>query len=352
MKRNLWHCIALLFTLTLAVFGLTGALSAQAADLTWSLPTDLSATGRDAYEQQIALSADGSRAIAVWYRYNDNYNAIIQTASATISGKTATWGPVADLSATGQDAAAPQIGLSADGSRATAVWKRSNGSVNIIQTASATISGNTATWGAVADLSATGRNADVPQIGLSADGTKATAVWSRFNGSNQIVQTASATVSGNTTTWGTVADLTATGLSANAPQLGLSADGSRATAVWLRSNGSNNIIQAASALISGNTATWGTVADLSATGRNASAPQLGLSTDGSRATAVWYRNDGSNTIIQTASATVSGNTASWGTVFDLSATGQNANGPQLGLSADGSRAAAVWYRFNGSNWFV
>ena len=220
MKRNLWHCIALLFTLTLAVFGLTGALSAQAADLTWSLPTDLSATGRDAYEQQIALSADGSRATAVWYRSNGS-NRIIQTATATVSGNTATWGPVADLSATGGDAGGPQIGLSADGSRAIAVWSRHNGSKWIIQTASATVSGNTASWGTVTNLSAIGQSADTPQIGLSADGSGATAVWSRYNGSNYIIQAASATISGNTASWGAVANLSVTGRDAYDQQIGL-----------------------------------------------------------------------------------------------------------------------------------
>mgnify|MGYP002628584526 CR=1 FL=1 len=42
---------------------------------------------------------------------------------------------------------------------------------------------------------------------------------------------------------------------------------------------------------------WSTPADLSATGRDASEPQVTVSSTG-LATAVWYSNDGSNKIIQ------------------------------------------------------
>jgi len=214
---------------------------------TWITPPyDLSAIGRNATNPQVALSSDGTKATAVWSR-NDGSNTIIQSASATISGGVALWGPVANLSATGQNALSPQVALSSDGTRATAVWRRLNGINIIIQSASATVSGVSASWGSVADLSATARDAYNPQVGLSSDGTKATAVWYRSNGSNTIIQSASGTVSGGSASWGSVADLSATGQSAFNPQVALSSDGTKATAVWSRSDGSNTIIQSSSA---------------------------------------------------------------------------------------------------------
>ena len=52
---------------------------ASGAD-TWSATTDLSATLRDALEPRVALSSDGTRATAVWYRSNGT-NLIVQSAS-------------------------------------------------------------------------------------------------------------------------------------------------------------------------------------------------------------------------------------------------------------------------------
>src|SRR5262249_754521 len=163
---------------------------------------------------------------------------IIQAATATISGNTATWSNVIDLSATGQNASNPQVALSADGTKATAVWSRSNGSNTIIETASATIAANLATWNSVIDLSTLGQNGSTPQIALSSDSSLATAVWSRSNGSNTIIQTVSATISGNTATWGSGTNLSVAGQDAILPALALSTDGTKASVIWQRSNGS------------------------------------------------------------------------------------------------------------------
>lgn len=140
----------------------------------------------------------------------------------------------------------------------TAVWYRFDGSRNIIQSRSATISGNTTTWGAVTtDLSVSGQNAQGAKIALSSDGTRAAAVWFRggvVDGLKQIIQSRSAVISGNIATWSTVAtDLSASGQDANLPQMALSSDGTRATAVWFRFDGSKNIIQSSSAKGDGET---------------------------------------------------------------------------------------------------
>jgi len=78
------------------VFALTASLlllapSSGGADVSssWGSVTDLSSTGVDATDPQIEISADGSRAIAVWLR-----GGVIQARVATMSGGTATWGPL------------------------------------------------------------------------------------------------------------------------------------------------------------------------------------------------------------------------------------------------------------------
>ena len=239
--------------------------------------------------------------------------------------------------------------MSSDGTKAVAVWFRSNGAVDIVQAATATIINNVATWSTPGDLSATGGYAQSPVIGVSSDGTKAVAVWFRSNGANYIVQAATATIANNAASWSSPEDLSATGQDAVGPQIGVSSDGTKAVAVWYRSNGANNIVQAATATIINNVATWSTPGDLSATGGTANAPQIGVSSDGTKAVAVWYRNNPANDIVQAATATIANNVATWTSPSDLSAAGRNANAPQVGVSSDGTKAVAVWYRNNGVN---
>ena len=94
--------------------------------------------------------------------------------------------PASDVSAPGQDASDPQIATAPDGT-ATAVWYRFDGTNNIIQAATRPPGGS---FGAPVDLSATGQNATNPQIATAPDGA-ATAVWERSNGTNDIIQSAS-----------------------------------------------------------------------------------------------------------------------------------------------------------------
>ena len=72
---------------------------------------------------------------AVWQRWNV-FNVVLQSASATRDGSSFNWSSVADLTTDGQDASASKVSTSSDGTKATAVWSRNNGSVNIIQSAS------------------------------------------------------------------------------------------------------------------------------------------------------------------------------------------------------------------------
>ena len=254
-----------------------------------------------------------------------------------------TWNlPAANLSTAGGNSVSQQVTASTDGTKLTTVWQRYAGYGWIVQASSSTDSGTT--WSSPTDLSVSGGSAEIPQIASSADGTKLTAVWYRYNGSENIVQASTSTDSG--TTWSTPIDLSAAGGTANTPHITSSTDGTRLTAVWQRYNGTYTI-QASASTDSG--ATWSTPTDLSTTQDNYD-PQLTASADGKRLTAVWQRYNGSYYIAQASTSTDSGTT--WSTPTDLSADGGSTDYPQIASSADGIKLIATWYRYNGTHFIV
>lgn len=325
------------------------SIDAMAQTASWTLPTPISTAALSSKKPHVTLSSNGTVAVAIWSR-SDGDDYVIRTRAATISGNSTNWGVTDFVSVAGQDAEDSQIAISSDGTKATAIWYRSNGTHEIVQSASATISGNSLSWGPITNLSANGQNASAAQIVLSSDGTQAAAVWYRNNGSNWIIQSATASISGNTANWSAATDLSVEGQDTFTPQLALSSDGTKAAAIWGRSNGSNSIIQSSSAIISGNTASWSSVVDLSASGQNANDPQIALSSDGTKAVAVWSRSNGSEYVIQFALAGIIGNIASWGAVTDLTAAGLNAISPRIAISSDGTKTTAMWCRSNGSGY--
>jgi uncharacterized delta-60 repeat protein len=299
----------------------------------WVAPDDLSATGANAVVPQVSVNADGT-AVAVWSRSNGS-NTIIQSSTSINGGEWST--PVDDLSEVGGDAFYPQVTVDAIGT-AIAVWSRSNGTNTIIQASTRPSGGS---WSTPVDLSAPGEDATNPQVTVDADGT-AIAVWTRSNGTNDIVQ-ASTRPSGGS--WTTPADnLSEAGQDASAPQVSVDANGT-ATAVWIRSNGTNDIVQSSTRPRGG---PWSTpVANLSEAGEDAGTPQVAVDANGT-AIAVWNRSDGSNTIVQASSRPSGG---SWTTPEDLSEPLGNAFQQQVTVDANGA-ATVVWNRYDGSNFII
>lgn len=390
--------VALLTTVAIGLVAFAPMSRAEIAE-SWSAVQDLSEGVNNGFSSKIALSDDGTRATVVWYGSNGTKN-YVQSVSATIAGNIATWGETTILSDDSQNAYDPSVGISGDGSRATVVWYRYDGAEYVIQSSSATIAGNSATWSSPTDLSDPIHSATRPVIGVSNDGTKATTVWSGHDGTSFLTQAASASIAGNTATWGTVTDLSDSTNDAYYQSLGVSSDGARATAVWQRHNGSVNVVQAASASVAGDTAIWGDPVDVSTNPGGATAPEIAVSSDGKMATVVWLgesslayvfssssavidettstwspevqlsenvtnvvdygvalSDDGSRStavwdvlgeheapgIVQSASATVAGNSATWSTATTLAHVVGDAVGPVVALSGDGTRATAVWY---------
>lgn len=424
---------------------------ATAQVTTWSSVSDLSAVGQNASGHQIAASADGSKVIAVWLRSNGTVT-LVQAAVGSRSGNSLSWGGVTTLSTTAANATLPRVDISEDGlaaivgwvqsgaiqtivgtiSGSTASWgsvvdvatgvssptmsgvkisndrsrvaigwtRLSGGIISIIQFSAGTLTGNTptwsagadvtsgnsanqsfmtatpslskvgfiyqqnigggnflarvhigtldgttVTWGTATDLSTSGGSPTGPLLRFSSDGSKATAIWRK----NSIVQTVSGTISDTTSTWGSITDLHASG-SSNAAWLALSSDGTKAAAIFTL-NGTE--VQASIASITNSTATWGTSTTISGTGNTVSAPQIAISDDGMRMLSVFARNNGTNTIIQSAAATMFLGTPSWSSVIDLSATGQNASSALVLTSIqDGMSGVTVWSRTNGSHTII
>jgi len=295
----------------------------------------LSAAGQDAFAPQVAVTAAGL-ATVTWARF-DGTSFVVQARRITAAGLPEE--STKTLSASGQDAAAPQVAMAPDGT-ATVVWKRFDGSHYLVQerriAAGGTVESSAHT------LSATGQDAVEPQVAVAADGT-ATVVWTRYDGYDGIVQARQVAPSGTPKT--TTLALSASGESGIQPQLAL-APGGTATVVWNRFNGSNWIVQerrlsAAGALLGG-------VVDLSATGRDAAEPKVAVAPDGT-STAVWDRFDGTSFVVQARRLDPAGVLGA--TTFNLSALGRDAADPQVAISPGGV-ATVLWSRFDGANFLV
>ncbi len=304
--------------------------SAVAAPV-WLASVDLSAGGHDAVFPQVAVDPLGD-ATAVWYR-SDGANTIVQAATRAAGG---TWQAPVNLSAVGMNATFPRVAVDSQGN-ATAIWTRSTDVTNLVVQATSRPAGGA--WQAPVDVSAVGPSLSDAQVAFDGQGN-ATAIWGGFDGSNYVVQAATRAAGGS---WQAPHDISIAGYTSFSPRLAVASNGA-ATAIWELSNGANTIVQAATRPADGQ---WTTPVDLSTAGEDAQTPQVALDQQGD-ATAIWYRSNGTNTIVQAALRPAG---ATWQPPVDLSAAGQNAQVPQVAVDRQGN-ATAVWDRFNGANYIL
>ncbi|HET6998197.1 MAG TPA: substrate-binding domain-containing protein [Solirubrobacterales bacterium] len=291
----------------------------------WSAPFDLTAPGANAYDATVAINGDGE-AVAIWGRSNGSHR-IVQAALMATGGA---WSPTVDLSSPGQNAFAPKVAFN-DSGDAVVLWQRSNGSNEIIQAASKAGGG---AWGAPVNLSVAGRTARNAEVALDPAGN-AVAVWARFDGANDIVQSASRPAGGS---WSAPVDLSAPGGAAGRPQIALQGNG-YALSIWSRFNGTHNIVQAASRPSGGS---WSAPVDLSAAGGTAGEAALAVNAAGD-ATAVWQRHNGTYQIVQAATRKPAG---IWSAPVNLSASDLPSVEPDVAIDESGD-AIAIWRRYNG-----
>lgn len=192
----------------------------------------LSVLGQNAESPQVSLNSLG-QIVVVWRRYN-GFNWIIQSVSATIGSG---WSIPVDLSIPSENGKEPQVAMN-DAGQVVAVWCRNNGSNKIIQV-SMMLFGES--WSVPIDLSEVGQDAESPQVVINNSG-QVVVVWKRFNGTNDIIQAATCNFCQS---WSVPIDLSAVGQDAEAPQVTMN-DKGQAVAVWSRSNGVKKIIQSSS----------------------------------------------------------------------------------------------------------
>lgn len=317
--------------LILAIFFLSDI---YAQNFTFGTNFNVSMPNIDSTFAKVVSSSDGSNATVIWKSAGEG-GTVFKSSSATISESIPTWGTIRDLSQPGGTGDTASIALSSDGTKAIAIWRRQSGAVGLIETSSAVISGNIATWGEPIVISDPAYDALDPQIDISDSGNLATAIW-RYTNLTSLVRANSAVVNGTTSIWGTPIDLSLVGESASIPQVNLSADGTKATSIWR----ANNVIQSRSASIVSNSGTWGSLVNISTPGEGSSAVKLALTPDGNKALAIWQRNQMGFFTIQSRTAVIDGANQTWGPLINV-AEGKE---PQIILSEDGTRATAFWER--------
>jgi LPXTG-motif cell wall-anchored protein len=198
---------------------------------------------------------------------------------------------------------------------------------------------NGAAWSTPVNLSLPGGDAYSAEVEIDSNGL-AIAVWQRYDGSDYIIQSSKSL---NGAAWSTPVNLSLTGGDASSAKVAIDSNG-LATAVWYRYNGSNWIIQSSTSL---NGAAWSTPVNLSLPGEDATTPQVAIDSNG-LATAVWEWYDGSDDIIQSSTSL---NGAAWSTPVDVSLPLGSTESPRLAISSTGL-ATAVWERYDGSDYII
>jgi len=292
--------------------------------VTWTDPTttpgtspNLSDSGQNAINAQVTTDSSGRYVYAAWQR-SDGTNTRIQVVissdyGVTWTDPTTTPGTTPNLSDSGQDAINAQVATDSSGRYVYAVWQ--NNTNFRIQVAISSDFGlswtdpTTTPTGTTPNLS--GQGAVSTQVTTDSSGRYVYAVWQLNTGAFiDIIQVAISSDFGETwtdptTTPGTTPNLSDSGQNAINAQVTTDSSGRYVYAVWQRSDGTNNRIQAAISSDFGvtwtdPTTTPGTSPNLSDPGQSASFAQVTTDSSGRYVYAVWQRSDGTNTIIQVA----------------------------------------------------
>ena len=317
--------IAWVASVLVIFLGVIAAVPANAATIEWSTPINLSEAGQGSGDPRIAVDGSGN-AVAVWRRYDGN-NDIAQSSWSDDGG--ASWSAAVNLSEPGEGASNPRIALDGSGV-AHVVWNRYDGSDTRVQYTRSVNGG--ASWSVPVNLSTAGVSSQNPEIVLGGSGT-IIAVWRGSDGNNDIIQSSRSSNSG--VSWSTPVDLSLTGQDARSPQIATDGSGN-VVAVWLRSDGSNQITQSSRSTNGG--VSWSTPADLSESGIDSSQPKVAVDGSGN-AVAAWLRDPWGDTILQSSRLLAGG--VSWSTPANVSTAGNSAATPQVAVDGEGN-VVALW----------
>jgi hypothetical protein len=245
----------------------------------------------EAGSPRIAVDLNGDT-VVVW-SFDTGAESVVEGAIRPAGGIV---GAPARISAAGESALSPAIAAppvtgtdftTPTSGAATVAWVRSDGTDFIAEAATAS---SVAGFSTPVPLSAPGADAGTPTV-AAADAENVRVAWVRWDGSNYRVEAAS----GGGASFSPPQLLSAPGASAFEPALAAGPAGSAAVA-WKRSNGPNEIVEAALAPAGGG---FAAPVQLSAAGQSATSPAAAMDGPGD-ATVTWLRSDGANQIVQAA----------------------------------------------------
>ena len=307
---------------------MTPAAAADPWDAFWPAPTTLSDKTVPSFSPDLTTSADGQRQVAIWtFVKSNDYRA--QVATTTDGGDT--WNAPVDLDSSGLLGNTSIVG-STDGQRLTAVWNQANPSNLSVRVRQSADGG--ATWAPAQFISSASNS--IPRVAASADGTKATVVWTEQTMTNTLALVSS--WNSTTNTWSGPTIVGPNNDEATYPSITSSADGQVVTITWLDST---NRLRSATSTNAG--ASWSSAKNLSTAGLQAQQADLVTSADGSRIVATWVEDDGSDHVA-TAFSTDKG--ATWSTPAALPAWFGNWQ-PELVATPDAQRLLVSWPATNG-----
>jgi len=299
----------------------------------WTSPVNISAVG---HRPQVSVDASGN-AIAIWSGWSgpnaSNQMSAILAATLPFGG---TWSePVVVSSPTGCTPFDPQIAIDSQGN-AVAVWQQPTTASHYDIYASTLPFG--LSWTTPFIISDGESDAQVPQIVVDASGN-AVAIWHGYESGFRIIQAATLPFGG---TWEPLISLSAIGQNAFNPHFAINSKG-YAVAVWTRFNGSNYIVQASTRSFGGS---WSEPSDVSTTGRDAGfGPNSTLDVtvdDNGNAVVVWGFQTGSGYIVQEASLPFG---RLWTAPISLSTIRADYVSAHVKATPDG-KIMAVWDFFN------
>jgi hypothetical protein len=264
--------------------------------------------------------------VALWReRHGDDWRLYAVASDAS----TDAWGSASQLSGLGADALDAQAAVASDGT-SLVIWDSSDGSHQVIKAASRSPG---QAWNEAQNVSVPDADSYHPQVAMGRDGT-AVAVWSRSDGTRNVIQAAVRSAAA----WGEAADLSDAANVTRSPQIAVGGDGT-AVAAWERSDGDYSIIQA-SVLAPGGV--WSAPQRLSVLGGSANSVRVAMD-DAGDALAIWRWYDGGNWIIVSSFRPHGGN---WARARQVSVPGISAGIPALAMNASG-RATAIWVEASG-----
>ena len=280
-----------------------------------------------ASQPQVAGDANGNAIIAWDFLRVRQDGLATSRVHARARSATGALGPVQYLSESGQQAFGAQVAVDPNGN-AVFAWQRFDGAHYRVQARARSATG---ALSAVQTLSASGQDASHPRVGVDANGN-ALVAWTRLGGADIRVQARTRSATG---VLGAVQNLSESGQDASDPQLAV-APNRNAVFAWLRFDGAHYRVQARAR---SSTGALSAVQTLSASGQDASNPRVGVDANGN-ALFAWTRFGGSNLRVQARTRSATG---VLGAVQNLSESGQDASRPQLAVGAGGD-AATTWTR--------